>query len=167
MTSVTRESIQRSLAHPGVTTAIAWATAFVTIAFLVLGVLYWPRIAEGQTTQLETQQVQGCRSASNSLVTAARTDFDVARAARDTEATHLNLLIAQALESVAVRDGTLPTVVAQIREQRELVRRAEVVVVDATRDLREAQVEHERRTLLSLEHPSDFLSECHTFARGT
>lgn len=167
MTGITREDLQRKLAHPGVTTAIAWATAIVTVAFLILGILYWPRIADGQNTQLQTQQVLGCRSASNSVVTAARTDFDVARAARDTEATHLNLLIAEALESVALRDGTLPKVVAQIREQRELVRRAEVGVVDATSLLRAAQDEHERLTLLSLEHPDDFLSQCETFARGT
>lgn len=164
---MTREDLQRRLSHPGVTTAIGWATAVVTAGILVLAVLYWPRIIDGQSSQLTASQVQGCRSSSNSLVTAARTDFDVARATRDTEATHLNLLIAQALVDVGERDRAgLEAQLAAITDAQEQVRKAEVVVIDATRALRRAQDEHERRTLLSLEDPTAYLAECEHFARG-
>lgn len=143
--------IKEQLAHPRWTTAIAWATAALMLFMLVLAAMYWPRITSSTDTTEQLSQVQGCRSASNSIVTAYRTDFDVARASRDTEATHLSLLIAEALESVANRDGRLAVITPQIADQRERVRKAEVVVVEATRQLGAAQDQHDQRTLLSLE----------------
>lgn len=153
------------LANPKVTDLLALVTALVTAVLLVLAVLYWPRITTTTIDLSRSTQIQGCRSQSNAMVTAARTEFDVARAMRDTEATRLSLLIAEGLVDIAIGDTDhLRELIPAIEDARRAVATAEDEVVEATAVLRSEQDRHADATQLSITDLDAYLRACRDFA---
>lgn len=144
--------------------AILVGIALVVLVTLGLAAIYFPQFAS-KTNDLSTStRIQGCRTQSNAMVTAARTEFDVARAQRDTAATHLNLLIANGLVDVAKNDDdALAALLPEIIAATDEVDGAEEAVVAATAVLRDENARHQRSTQLSIENPEKYLRDCQAF----
>lgn len=139
--------------------------ALVVLVTLALAAIYFPQFASRTNDLSQSTRIQGCRSQSNAQVTNARTEFDVARANRDTAATRLNLLIAEGLVDVARSDEVaLAELLPNIESARTAVSNAEGDVVSATRALRAAQEEHQIRTDQSISNPRQYLIDCRNFA---
>lgn len=155
------DGLSERLDSPKVTTLIAWLTAIVTVTILVIAVLYWPQVL-GRTGDIQrNSDLAACRSQANVAVTQARTEFDVARADRDTAATHLNLLVNEGLvAAVTGDDATFDRVVDELVAARAEVMAAENRVVDRTEDLRDAGNRYQALVALSREDPSAFLDWC-------
>ena len=152
---------------PRIDRAISWLNAgifAVTFAVLILAALTYPRVVgvdSGVEAQLEANEIAGCRSQSSARVTDARTAFDVARATRDTEATHLSLLIAEGLVAAVTDDEpTLIRVLGEIGPARERVATAEQRVVKATEHLNDTNTRHKERVQLSIDDPDGFRDLC-------
>lgn len=156
-----RDGLTERLDSPKVTTLIAWLTAIVTVTILVIAVLYWPQVL-GRTGELQrNSDLAACRSQANVAVTQARTEFDVARADRDTAHTHLNLLVNEGLvAAVTGDDATFDRVVDELVAARAEVTEAEDRVVERTADLRAAGDRYRELVALSREDPAAFLEQC-------
>lgn len=153
------------LAKPDVTDLLLIVTTILTVVLLVLGALYWPRITTTTTELSESSRIQGCRSQSGAMVTEARTEFDVARATRDTASTYLLALIAEALSDVASGDREhLLALVDEVEASRQETIDAEDAVVAATAELRAQQDRHAEAIRLSITDPSAFLAACRDFS---
>jgi hypothetical protein len=149
------------LDSPKVTTLIAWMTAVVTVAILVIAVMYWPQVL-GRTNEIQqNSDLAACRSQANATVTDARTEFDVARATRDTAATHLTVLTNEGLVAAVTNDdATFARVLGELPAARQAVTDAEQVVVDRTANLRDVTARYHDLVVLSRQDPAAFLRHC-------
>lgn len=155
------------VASPGLDRWINWLLVgifAVMVVSVILALVTYPKVVDvdaGVEAQAKSDEVSGCRSQSAARVTDARTTFDIARSKRDTEATHLDDLIAQGLEAVAAGDeDRLMSVRGRIAAARERLATAEQVVVDSTTALEAENARHTKAVELSTEDPGAFRALC-------
>lgn len=142
---------------------ITWVLALSAVVVVLVGLGTPAVISTSNTTGkvVEAADIQGCRSQANASVTEARTEFDVARATRDTAATHLTVLTNEGLVAgVTGDDETFERILGELNAVRVEVTEAEAVVVDATEHLREVAAVYKERVIQSREDPDTFLREC-------
>lgn len=149
------------MADPKITDLLGILTAILTVAIVVMAVLYWPTLSTRTTEIRDSADLQSCRAQANAAVTEARTEFDVARATRDTAATHLTVLTNEGLVAgVTGDDVTFERILGSLNDARAEVTQAETIVVDATEHLREVSANYKAQVIKSREDPKRFLAEC-------
>lgn len=149
------------MADPKITDLLGILTAILTVCIVVMAVLYWPTLSTRTTEIRDSADLASCRAQANAAVTEARTEFDVARATRDTAATHLTVLTNEGLVAgVTGDDATFERILGSLNAARAEVTTAEAVVVDATEHLREVSAAYKAKVIESREDPKTFLAEC-------
>lgn len=156
-----QERVLRALGSERLTAVMAWITVALVAATVLLAAIYGPNILNSTNAVKDGTDLQGCRSQANAMVTEARTEFDVARAERDTAATHLTVLTNEGLVAgVTGDDATFERVLGDLNAARAEVLTAEASVVEATQHLRNVSATYKAKVVQSRENPDAFLRQC-------
>ena len=157
------DSLRERLQDPRLTDVLGVLTAVLAVTILVIVAVYVPGLA-GRTAEIRrTADLAACRSQAAAEVTEARTRFDVARADRDTVATHLTAATNEGLAAAVAGDtAALDRLLDLVPSIRQDLIDAELLVVAATDELREASDLYRVRVIESREDPDRFLRECRT-----
>lgn len=137
--------------------------ALSAILVVLVGIGTPAVITTSNTTQqvVRSAELNACRSQAAAKVTEARTEFDVARADRDTVASHLTAATNEGLAAAVTGDDTT---FASILEEVPVIRAeliaAEEQVVATTRALRAASDLYRVQVIQSREDPDVFLRQC-------
>lgn len=133
----------------------------VVVALLALGT---PAVINASSTADEVarnDRLDACRAAYGAAVTDARTEFDIARSARDTAATELDVLTNLGWQAIFTDDGpTGQQVLSELPNARDLVREGEQHVAAATAALSEAATTYVAQVDISRTDPDGFLETC-------